>query len=350
MREIARYLTEEWKERPGRWGLATLVAVEGSSPRETGACLLWDSVSGEFQGSVSSGCVENVVLEHLPAIVAADTVEHLVFGPAEVVPWAVGLTCGGTVRVRLERYFGGAEDPVMREIAAIWEQFLIQDEPGTLLSQGNRHCLMMIDGSILGERTEWPPECLARALELARNRGESECWAPTASAENPIFLRVNRPRPRLVLLGAVHISCELARLARGLDVCVEVIEPREAYCRPGRFPVAPSRLHCGWPGEILKTLVLGPEDGVVALSHDAKIDDSGLVAAVRAGVGYVGAIGSRRSQEARRERLLGLGLSDEECARITGPVAAGLRSREAGEIALGILQEFVVWRRAQLGK
>jgi xanthine dehydrogenase accessory factor len=345
MREVAQQL-EKWSDRPGPWGLATLVAVEGSSPREVGASLIFDPQTGAFHGSVSSGCVENVLLEQLPGIVAEDGVEHLEFGPAEVVPWAVGLTCGGTIRVRLERYFRHSGDPVMREIAAIWQQFWAQDEPGTLLSKGNRHCLMMSDGSILGERTEWPTAALGRALELCRGGLPSELWTPSLGDTAPIFLRVNVPRPRLVLFGAVHISVEIARLAAGLDCRVIVIDPRAEYLRAERFPVAPQETILGWPGEILPTLKLGPRDGVVALAHDSKIDDAGLVEAVRGGVGYLGALGSRQSQQARRERLQGLGLSDEECARIAGPVAAGLRSREAGEIALGILQEYIVWRRS----
>lgn len=185
MLDLVEHL-RKWKIEGRSPGLATLVAVEGASPCEVGATLCFEPINGISYGPFGIGPGERVnkaILERLPAIVAADGVEHHIFG----------VTGGDVMRVRLERYFGASEDPVMREIATVWEDFLQQDEPGVLVSRGTAHLLMMRDGSVLGERAAWSSELLARAYALTQSGAGSELWDPDAS--DPTFLRVNRPRP-----------------------------------------------------------------------------------------------------------------------------------------------------------
>jgi xanthine dehydrogenase accessory factor len=329
-----------WINAPRPFVLATLVEAVGSSPREVGAVLAARpaEVGVEFLGGVSSGCVENDLLGRVSEVLGANRVEEHRFGPEAVTPWATGLTCGGHIRVRLEPYFAFREDPVMREIARVWHAFLDEDEPGALISRGRRHLLLMSDGSVLGERREWPAELLARALgELSDSALNGFC---EGEGEEAVFVRFARPRPRLVLVGAVEIAVALARLAAALPVRVVVVDPREAYASAARFAPAVVDLRRGWPAVVVPALGLGPRDALVALSHDDKIDDPALLAALGGDCGFVGALGSGASQERRRERLLEAGVSPAEWARLRGPVGLWHGGREASSIALSVLSEW----------
>lgn len=338
----------EWTEQGALSGLATLVSVAGSSPRTPGACLAWNAETGVFHGSVSSGCVENALLDRLPEIVREDQVEVLTFGPESVAPWATGLTCGGTIEVRLERYWGVSPDPVTRAVADAWNRRLSENLPMALLSRGSDHVLVAGDEVVAGAQSVFPPEVIVEAVECLGKMTTSG-WSAVASGER-VFLRLRPRRPRLFLLGADHVAAELSRLAANLEVQVVVVDPRRAYARPERFPVSPGALIGQWPDAYLRSpeTALGPCDAVVALSHDSKIDDPGLLAAFASRCGYIGAIGSRTSQEARRERLFEAGLSEAEWERLRGPVApsGGRMVRDAGLLALNILQDWIHWTRS----
>lgn len=340
MREIWPRL-KPWIEQAHPFVLATLVAAEGSSPRAVGAVLAVrpEGRHPHFVGGVSSGCVENDLLERASAVLHENAVEEHLFGPEKVLPWATGLTCGGTIRVRLERYFAFSPDPVMREIATVWHRFLDEDEPGVLLSSGARHLLLMNDGSILGTRADWPPELLEASLGELREGSAQGRLATDGGAG--VFLRFNRPRPRLILVGAVEIAVELASLAASLPVRLTVVDPREGYLTPERFAGTTAERVVAWPQEYLRAHPLEGRDMVIALSHDAKIDDPALVAALANPCGRVAALGSRQSQERRRERLREAGVPEGQLQRLIGPVGLWHGGRDAQSIALSILAQ---WR------
>jgi len=154
-----------------------------------------------------------------------------------------------------------------------------------------------------------------------------------------LFLNVHVPPPRLVMIGAVHISQVLAPMARMAGFDTEIIDPRTAFATPERFPDV--TLHAEWPQDVLKTRPLDAYTAVAALTHDPKIDDIPLQAALSAGCFYVGALGSRRTHGRRVERLLQAGLAQDAIGRIRAPIGLAIGAASPAEIAVAILAEVI---------
>jgi xanthine dehydrogenase accessory factor len=153
------------------------------------------------------------------------------------------------------------------------------------------------------------------------------------------FLRVFNPPVRVVVIGAVHVAQALAPMIRLAGHDVVVVDPRSAFATAERFPGVPVR--CAWPEEALAQLGLDRRTALVALTHDPKIDDPALVAALRSEAFYVGALGSRRTHAARCERLRSAGLGDADVGRVHGPVGLAIGAVSPGEIAVSIVAELV---------
>ncbi|BDG06157.1 XdhC family protein [Anaeromyxobacter oryzae] len=159
-----------------------------------------------------------------------------------------------------------------------------------------------------------------------------------------VFLRVYNPPVRLVIVGAVHVAQALAPMARLAGYDVVVLDPRRAFATAGRFAGFP--LVAEWPDEAMAKLGLDRRTAVVTMTHDSKIDDPALASALRSEAFYVGALGSKKTQAARRERLRGMGFGDTDLARIHGPVGLRIGAVSTGEIAVSILAELVSSLRA----
>ena len=159
------------------------------------------------------------------------------------------------------------------------------------------------------------------------------------------FLTVYNVPWEIVMIGAVHIAQALAQLALAAGYRVRVIDPRPAYAAEERFPGI--RLVREWPDDALAAEPLTPRSALIALAHDPKLDDPALVAGLRAHAGYVGALGSKRTHGRRLARLRELGFSEQELAKIYGPVGLAIGARSPGEIAVAILAELVQVRRAR---
>ena len=163
-----------------------------------------------------------------------------------------------------------------------------------------------------------------------------------------LFLTVQVPPVRVVVIGAVHISQALAPMARGLDFDVTIIDPRTAFATPERFPDV-ERLLTDWPDDAFEAIGLGPKDAVVMLTHDPKFDEPAILDAFRRGARYIGAVGSRKTQADRRARLVEMGMTEDELAHLHGPIGLDLGGREPAETALAILAEVVAARRGGTG-
>jgi xanthine dehydrogenase accessory factor len=157
------------------------------------------------------------------------------------------------------------------------------------------------------------------------------------------FVQIEAPAPRLLIVGAVHIAQTLAPMAEMAGYAATVIDPRRGFATAERFPKA--RLVLAWPDEALATLAPDERTAVVTLTHDPKLDDPALDAALRAGVFFIGALGSRKTHASRLERLAARGHTPEDLARIRGPVGLAIGARSAPEIALSVLAELVAVRR-----
>lgn len=161
-----------------------------------------------------------------------------------------------------------------------------------------------------------------------------------------IFLNVYVPPPRLIIVGAVHIAQALAPMATLLDFDVTVVDPRGAWATGSRFPGV--KVVQEWADEAFDTMGLDVSTAVVTLTHDPKLDDPALEAALKSDVFYVGALGSRRTHAKRKERLAEAGISDEQFARIHGPVGLNIGAKSPAEIAVSILGQIIEVRARRL--
>ena len=157
------------------------------------------------------------------------------------------------------------------------------------------------------------------------------------------FIETYPVKPRLVMVGAVEVARSLTRLAKEMGYVTVVVDGRTAFATPERFPDV-DRLVIGWPDEVADEIGLGPNDAVAVLSHDVKFDEPAIVEALRRGCRYVGAVGSRKTQVDRRDRLREAGLTDEQLARLHGPIGLDLGGRAPAETALSIMAEIVAAR------
>ncbi len=179
------------------------------------------------------------------------------------------------------------------------------------------------------------PALAAAAREAASNDESTKI----DTGGGAVFLRVYSPPVRVVIVGAVHIAQPLAEMARLSGYEPVVVDPRRAFATEARFAGVP--LVTEWPDEALAKLGLDRRTAVVTMTHDPKIDDPALVAALRSDSFYVGALGSRKTQAARRERLRAMGFTDADLSRIHGPVGLPIGARSPGEIAVSILSQLV---------
>jgi len=151
------------------------------------------------------------------------------------------------------------------------------------------------------------------------------------------FVQISNPALRLIIIGAVHIAQAVIPIARGAGYAVTIIDPRGAFATGARFPNID--LYPEWPDEILPRIGLDARTAMIALTHDPKIDDPALAAALRSNVFYIGALGSKRTQSSRHERLSALGFTAADLARIHGPIGIDIGAKGAPEIAISIMAE-----------
>ncbi len=327
--------------------LATVVGTWGSSPRPAGS-LMAISDTGRVEGSVSGGCVETDVITAAQAIMEGAPPEVLSYGVSSARAWEVGLACGGKLDVLVEAVHSPPACPSGTLPEALLAAACAKQtaRTGALLARtldGVKHLLisdLTTETTPPGFPAELIPAALA-CLNSGRCRNEPDAdgldW----------FLQPLTPPPRLLIVGAVHIAQHLALLARMTGFSPVVIDPRTALATPERFPgfIPGETLLTEWPDDALEELGVDNMTAIVTLTHDAKLDDPTLEVALRSPAFYVGALGSRKTQASRVERLREIGFSEQEISRIHGPVGLAIGAIGAEEIALSILAQIVAVRR-----
>lgn len=317
-----------WLDEGRPAALATVIETWGSSPRPPGSQLAVRD-DGLFVGSVSGGCVEGRVVEAAQQAMRSREPRVLEFGVSNDEAWEVGLACGGRVRIHVAPCATGAErGPLPRKVLDAVAAACAARRGIVVLTplEGGREASTSSSDEAAG---------LAAELGAAVARALATDQAPIVdTASGPIFVRAFNPSLELVIVGAVHIAEPLARIAAVLGYAVTIIDPREAFARPERWPAV--RVAVDYPDEVLAGMTISHRTAIVALTHDPKIDDPALEAALRSPAFYVGALGSGKTHAARLRRLSERGFGSDSLARIHGPIGLEIGARSPGEIAVAI--------------
>jgi len=338
----------QWLREGRSVGVATVVATWGSSPCPVGSKLAF-TLDYRMVGSVSGGCVEGAVVEAGLETLSTGRPQLLSFGVADETAFEViGLACGGQIEVFVE--------PLSLTLCAFWERALarqtpaaavtIIDGPPTLL--GGR-LLLDADGEASSLSDAHLRQQLGAAAQDAIRAGASRQVTLTSSGGEALraFIEVIAPPTTLIIVGAVHIAMALTVLAKALGYRVIVIDPRSAFASQERFPHA-DQIIVAHPSSALKAESLTPQTAVVVLGHDAKLDDPALQIALNSPAFYVGALGGQKTRQARRERLLKLGLSEAQLDRLCAPIGLPIGARTPEEIAVAILAQIIAARNGKL--
>jgi xanthine dehydrogenase accessory factor len=292
--------------------IATVVETWGSAPRAVGSQMVV-SGAGEMEGSVSGGCVEGAVVVEAMELVGSGAAKLLDFGVSDDEAFAVGLACGGRIRVLVEPVGGALPVAVLEDLAA---------------ARAARRPVAYVADLDGGARRLAPSAEFAERFRMDRSGVEED---------GRHFVHVHNPPLRMLVVGAVHIAQALVPMARIAGHDVTVIDPRPAFGAAARFP--DTDIVEEWPDEALEALGLDARTAVVTLTHDPKLDDPAIRAALGSEVYYLGCLGSTRTHAKRVARLTEAGFSQDQIARIHAPVGLDIGARGPGEIAVSVLAE-----------
>ncbi len=301
----------DWMNRGHRVVLGTVVRTWGSSPRPPGSLMIIRD-DGQVAGSLSGGCIEDDLIDRVKrGELAPRLPQSVVYGTTAEEAQRFGLPCGGTVQIVLEPLSAGS---MLRELLAEIQQHRVTRRR---LEMGTG--LVSLSASSDGDMVQFD--------------GQSQ-----------VLQTVHGPRLRLLIVGGGQLSRYLAQMAVMLDYGVTVCDPREEY-HEGWTEIESVTLSRTMPDDLVIAMNLDAHSAVVAVTHDPKLDDLALMEALKTPAFYVGALGSRRNNEARRLRLHDFDVSPAEADALRGPVGLNLGGRTPPEIALAILAEMTAVRR-----
>ena len=290
--------------------LATVVETWGSAPRAAGSQLVVAG-DGQMMGSVSGGCVEGAVVVEAEAALADGKPRLLTFGVSDEAAFAVGLACGGTIRVLVEPVGRALPVDVLTALVAA----RADKRPVALVTDLATFRHVLTDGADVADRLR----------------------SDKTGVDDGRLVAVHNPALRLIVVGAVHIAQALLPMARACGYDPVLIDPRGAFGSEARFPG--EVIAEDWPDEALAALAPDARTAIVTLTHDPKLDDPAIRVALRSQAFYLGCLGSRRTHAKRVERLLTEGFADADIARIHAPVGLDIGARSPAEIAVSIMAQ-----------
>ena len=329
---------ERWRARGEKFALATVIATRRSAPRPVGAKLAV-SESGEMAGSVSGGCVESDVYDHACEVLEGSKPQLLSYGISDDLAFSVGLPCGGEIDVFVDR----TPEPLVERLLPIIDReeravlfTVVEGEPlgadllvteaGETFGQGPAELAQRVDGLLRKGRNT--------LLDLDDGR--------------KVFAEIYAPAPRLLVIGAVDTAEALCVAAKQLGWRTIVADARAKFATRERIPSA-DELLVAWPQDAIEQVKPDYQTAVVVLTHDDKFDVPALQGALATEAFYIGALGARRNQERRRERLLEAGVEEQELERVSGPTGLDIGADSPAETALSVLGEILATRAGRDG-
>lgn len=301
----------DWHRAGKGAALATVIETWGSAPRPVGSQLAV-SGAGEMMGSVSGGCVEGAVVAEAQAALKDGKPRVLSYGVSDNDAFAVGLACGGTIRVLVEPVGSAMPEAMLADIVS---------------ARGGR-----VGIAYAVDLESWDRSLIARD-----GPHRDRFRADKSGIDESLFVAIHNPPLRMIIVGAVHIAQPLVGIARSCGYDPFLIDPREAFGSEARF--AGEVISHDWPDEAMAALGLDARTAVVTLTHDPKLDDPAIEAALRSDCFYLGCLGSTRTHAKRLARLEEAGFSEAEIARIHAPVGLDIGAKSPAEIAISIMAE-----------
>jgi xanthine dehydrogenase accessory factor len=336
MRGIAADI-ERWRGRGEQVAIATVVATRRSAPRPIGS-KLGVSAGGELAGSVSGGCVENEVFGVAREVLAGGPSRLLTYGISDDMALEVGLPCGGEIDV----FVDAPDEAVLQRLLEASERaeravhFTVVDGPET-----GAELLVLAGGETVGAG---PAELAGHAGAIIRGKRSQLLELEGRT----VFADVVGPPPRLLVFGAVDTAEALCKASSMIGWHAVVADARAKFATAERIPSA-GELIVGWPEDVLERVRPDHDTAIVVLTHEEKFDVPALVGSLATEAFYVGALGSRRAQERRRERLLEAGVDEAELERVWGPSGLDVGAQSPEETALSILAEILAVRAGRGG-
>jgi xanthine dehydrogenase accessory factor len=340
---------ERWLADGQRVVRATVTSVEQSAPRGPGA---WMAVNerGEVAGSVSGGCVEGAVYEEAQDVFKTGRPRWVTYGISDDQAISVGLTCGGTIHVFISLIAQGGFDRLLESLHG--------DVPVALATR--------LDGPEIGDVIAvWKDHEMGNvgtvglnhaAVEEGRallNLGESEIRTfgldgEPIGTEVKIFIQSFAPRPHMYVFGAIDFTKAMVHVGKDLGYQVTVIDARPIFATRSRFPEA-DNVVVEWPDEFLGHAPVDERTALVILTHDVKFDVPVMEVALKTPAGYIGAMGSRKTQTNRFTELRAKGYSEAQLARISAPIGLDIGARTPEETAISIAAEMIAMRSGKGG-
>lgn len=306
----------QWQREGRRAVLATVVETWGSAPRQAGSQLAI-SGAGDIMGSVSGGCVEGAVVVEAQEALDDGQPRLLEFGVTDETAFAVGLACGGKIRVLIE--------PV-----APWENLLADLVAARAARQAVAYAINL---------STWE-----RKVIFEGGAADERLRSDKAGVDEGIFVAPHNPPLRLMVVGAVHIAQPLLAMARLAGYDPVLIDPRDTFAAAARFPG--EVVLDDWPDEALARLKPDARSAIVTLTHDPKLDDPAIGFALGTACFYLGCLGSKKTHAARVERLRSAGVSEQAIGRIHAPVGLAIGAKTPAEIAISIMAQITAILRA----
>jgi xanthine dehydrogenase accessory factor len=336
---------DRWRESDQEIAVTTVVETWGSAPRPVGSKMI-TTMTGGIAGSVSAGCVEGAVIQEAESVMSSGIPRLIEFGVADETAWEVGLACGGKIKVFIEPGFSldSIYDTLRRNISngVPFVTLTFLNGPKEII---NKKLLVQADGTSTGDLVV--PKQAQTSPQTAMDYLEHEKSGTISLPDGyDVFIEAHPLPPKLIVIGAVHLSEPLITIANSVGFETILIDPREAFATRERFPHVDQLLR-HWPQDGLRDLVLDKSAYIVVLTHDPKLDDPALLLSLKSRARYVGALGSRRTNRKRMERLQKAGLTEDQLSRLHAPIGLDLGGRSSSEIAVSIMAEIVQVRNSQ---